>query len=1149
MARSARLASRLPLFLLLCAGVASSPARADGAAPQNCADSRCTDGHSLFAAGFLNNTESEPCLIVDVSGSTNGPPNNPAARVFGKMHSNRGFVFRGNGWIFNGDVTAHRDIEFQGGNSNTFTGHVACDNFDINSGNNNAFVLGVEYAGTFRDNGSGNTTNPRRVTPAPACLQSPIRFDCADYDQATDPKVQGFPYQRVVGDRSLSCSDLATNRIWYITGKADINCDNQTRNATIIANTIVHGKNGLTLSPVRDGLVFLACRTDTSSSDIIRFSGERNVTNGFVQGLGGKVEISGNENDFNATVAADRIRISGNDNEFRVTANNCPLIPDPDMTLEKSLQSNADQDQSGTVSVGDTLTYAFEVENTGNVPLTGIRVTDPLIPTITCNGDATPPQIASLAPGAMVTCTGTYTVTQQDVDNCQIDNTATADSNETDPISTMFRVTIPKNPDLDFEKSLQSNADEDQSGTVSLGDTLTYAFELTNAGNVTLTNVSVTDPRITTIECNGDTTPPQVASLAPGAMVTCTGTYVVTQQDVDAGEVDNTATADSDQTDPIMSMVRVPIQTTFVLEFDKFLRSNADEDQSGTVSLGDTLTYAFEVENAGNATLTGVSVTDPRIGTIECNGNTTPPQIPVLAPGAMVTCTGTYAVTQQDVDAGRIDNTATADSDQTDPIMDMVRVVVPQNPALRFEKSLQANADGDQSGTVSVGDTLTYAFEVENTGNVTLTDVSVTDPRIGTIECNGDTTAPQIASLPPLTMITCTGSYVVTQQDVDDGQIDNTATADSDQTDPIMDMVRVTIPRNPDLDLDKYLQSNADEDASGGASLGDTLTYAFAVTNAGNVTLTGVSVVDNRVDTIECDGNTTVPQIASLAPQETVVCTGAHVVMQQDVDEGQIVNTATADSEQTGAERDTETVDVQRPGIDLEKSVQSNADEDGSGSVSFGDTLTYAFEVSNTGELRLDPVMVTDPLPGLGPIVCPQSALDPQESMTCTATYEVTLADSAAGRIENTATATGRPPEGPVVDDEDTAVVPVDTPRADCPSLDLRVEPDRVAPGQSVVVRLTFVPGPQLVPLDVYVTVLRPDGALLYLGPTGTLSLAPVPYLAGWLPETLADGIVLSWPIASGDPQGIYTVRGFATLPGTSVFVAPVDVGTFEVTP
>jgi uncharacterized repeat protein (TIGR01451 family) len=106
-------------------------------------------------------------------------------------------------------------------------------------------------------------------------------------------------------------------------------------------------------------------------------------------------------------------------------------------------------------------------------------------------------------------------------------------------------VTAIQNPFIDIDKFLSANADEDGSGTVSQGDTLTYSFKVTNTGNVTLRDISVTDPLsgMSAVDCDGDSTPPQIDTLLPGAMVTCTATYTVTPEDATVGQIVNTATA------------------------------------------------------------------------------------------------------------------------------------------------------------------------------------------------------------------------------------------------------------------------------------------------------------------------------------------------------------------------------------------------------------------------------------------------------------------------------------------------------------------------------------------------------------------------------------------------------------------------------
>jgi outer membrane autotransporter protein/uncharacterized repeat protein (TIGR01451 family) len=109
-----------------------------------------------------------------------------------------------------------------------------------------------------------------------------------------------------------------------------------------------------------------------------------------------------------------------------------------------------------------------------------------------------------------------------------------------------------------------------------------------------------------------------------------------------------------------------------------------------------------------------------------------------------------------------VSNTATVDTDQTDP-QDTNEVVInaTQTPALTLSKSANPLTYS------AVSDPITYTFVVTNTGNVTLTSITTTDNLQGSV-CSAATLAPGNAE-------TCNVTYNVTQTDIDNGSITNTA--------------------------------------------------------------------------------------------------------------------------------------------------------------------------------------------------------------------------------------------------------------------------------------------------------------------------------------------------------------------------------------
>jgi len=82
-----------------------------------------------------------------------------------------------------------------------------------------------------------------------------------------------------------------------------------------------------------------------------------------------------------------------------------------------------------------------------------------------------------------------------------------------------------------------------------------------------------------------------------------------------------------------------------------------DPGENGETDPGDLIDYTITVTNDGEALLNTIAVSDPLIPVISCPGGN---PIPMLAPAAMAVCTGTYAITQDDIDTGQVDNLAIA---------------------------------------------------------------------------------------------------------------------------------------------------------------------------------------------------------------------------------------------------------------------------------------------------------------------------------------------------------------------------------------------------------------------------------------------------------------------------------------------------------
>ncbi|WP_106816303.1 DUF7507 domain-containing protein [Microbacterium timonense] len=678
----------------------------------------------------------------------------------------------------------------------------------------------------------------------------------------------------------------------------------------------------------------------------------------------------------------------------------------------------------GTVdSVGDVIDYSFTVTNTGNVTLRGVAIDETAfsgsgaMSTISCPSGA-------LAPGASTECTATYPVTQADLTAGRIDNTATATATTpagspvTSAASTAA-VDVEQVSALDLVKSASPSGE----AAYVAGQEITYSFVVTNTGNVPVTGITVDEVDFTgtgalsAIDCPTD-------ALAPAAQLTCTATYVLTQEDVDFGSLTNTArAAGTAPGGPVVSEDST-VRTPQVAASDLTLTKTAS---TGFVNAaGDVVTYTYAVRNTGNVTVHAVTVDETEFTGTGPTPVVTCPET-TLSPGQQVLCTAPYTVTQADMDAGEFRNTARASA--LDPTTASVEspessatVTANSEPALTVEKT------ADVTSFDTVGDAVVFSFLVTNTGNVTLTAVTAIERtftgsgEVGPIDCPADVLAPDES-------ITCTAEYAVTQADIDQGSISNTgeASGETPTGDPVLaaaSTVSVAAAQAPGIDFEKTVTPE-EADAAG-----DEVTYVFHVTNTGNVTLTGLTIAETAFSGTGVLG---VPDCgATLAPGDDVTCEVTYTLTQPDVDAGEVTNTAVATASAGGAELSSEpssaTLTVARV-ADL--SLVKSADVTDPETIRAGDVVTYSFVATNTGNVTItDARVVEGAFTGtgqLGALDCePSGPLAPGDQLICAADYTVTQADVDSGELSNTATATGDAPDGvePPVSEESTALLP-----------------------------------------------------------------------------------------------------------------------------
>ncbi len=283
-----------------------------------------------------------------------------------------------------------------------------------------------------------------------------------------------------------------------------------------------------------------------------------------------------------------------------------PIEQNANCTVNKIVTDVAGGEPGGNVTAeGDIVSYQISLTNNGNVDLTNVTVTDPLIDNlagpIESNSNDT-----VLNVGESWIYIGNHTVTRADITNNEGDglvNHATVDSDQFGPNSDTAQVPI--DPCCSIEEIITDINGKTVGNVTAAGDVIGYRVNVTNKGILNLTNVTVT------ASLNGNLTEPIGDDANPGVLNqgeiwSYYGSYTLTPADINSGNdyINNTATVSCNELSSESSSVEVPII--------RVVNTGTDSETNNTSKVRPVADFSTSV-TSGYAPLT-VQFTDKSTG-------------------------------------------------------------------------------------------------------------------------------------------------------------------------------------------------------------------------------------------------------------------------------------------------------------------------------------------------------------------------------------------------------------------------------------------------------------------------------------------------------------------------------------------------------
>lgn len=358
--------------------------------------------------------------------------------------------------------------------------------------------------------------------------------------------------------------------------------------------------------------------------------------------------------------------------------------------------------------------------------------------------------------------------------------------------------------------------------------------------------------------------------------VTVTGeqTYVGSSaNEVTGYEFNNNTNKDNYDITLVSGLLTITAGTTDdPVDANKVVRKTHDDSKE--YKLGDVIEFTIEATNiyAEDKDIT----IEEQVG-VEITGST---EFKGVKSGETVRTTARHTVTAEDIINGGYTNTVKAKftGEDTDfEGQDEVKIEDLKSKLVVNKKVVSTPKNGK---AYVLGENIKYEISVTNDGNVPLHNVKVKD------ELTGDEwTIKELA--PGQTSEKFETTYKVTEKDLLNGEVVNTATATSDD---LKENVKPEVkPGNQKSKVEDVKSSIiVDKKAKEGVyKVGEEVTYEITVRNTGNVTVSGIKVVDKLTG----DSWT----IDNLKPGEERIFTTKYTLTKADAERGYVKNEVTVE--------------------------------------------------------------------------------------------------------------------------------------------------------------------------------------------------------------------------------------------------------------